>query len=174
MPSSFWAAVLLSTSAMIGACSTLSANSTCSKMDLRYLPWYPDTRRRRLTKGKRITCYEHVRFEAEQAGGTFVDQQAVRDGRIVTGQTWQSHPEFLSGDFFSCLASHRPVLKSRRSSNRRSVATTPSRLHRSCSRPQDCLCLRTLRSKLTSGAAYQVESLIEADGRSQSTEASVR
>jgi protease I len=29
-----------------------------------------------LTKGKCITCYEHVRFEAEQAGGTFVDQQA--------------------------------------------------------------------------------------------------
>ena len=47
-----------------------------------------------LTKGKRITCYEHVRFEAEQAGGTFVDQQAIRDGRIITGQTWQSHPEF--------------------------------------------------------------------------------
>jgi protease I len=47
-----------------------------------------------LTKGKRITCYEHVRFEAVQAGGTFVEQQAVRDRRIVTGQTPQSHPEF--------------------------------------------------------------------------------
>ena len=59
-----------------------------------------------LTKGKRITCYEHVRFEAEQAGGTFVDQQAVRDGRIVTGQTWQSHPEFYR-EIFACLASCR-------------------------------------------------------------------
>ncbi len=57
-----------------------------------------------LTKGKRITCYEHVRFEAEQAGGTFVDQQAVRDGRIVTGQTWQSHPEFYR-EVFACLRS---------------------------------------------------------------------
>ena len=59
-----------------------------------------------LTNGKRITCYEHVRFEAEQAGGTFVDQQAVRDGRMVTGQTWQSHPEFYR-EIFAGLPSHR-------------------------------------------------------------------
>jgi len=59
-----------------------------------------------LTKGKRITCYEHVRFEAGQAGGTFVDQQAIRDGRIVTGQTWQSHPEFYR-EIFACLSLHR-------------------------------------------------------------------
>lgn len=57
-----------------------------------------------LTNGKRITCYEHVRFEAEQAGGTFVNQEAVRDGRMVTGQTWQSHPDFYR-EVFSCLAS---------------------------------------------------------------------
>jgi protease I len=57
-----------------------------------------------LTAGKRITCYEHVRFEAEQAGATFVDEQAVRDGRIVTGQTWQSHPEFYR-EVFVALAS---------------------------------------------------------------------
>jgi protease I len=59
-----------------------------------------------ITKGKRITCYEHVRFEAEQGGGTFVDQQAVRDGRLVTGQTWQSHPEFYR-EVFACMASFR-------------------------------------------------------------------
>jgi protease I len=47
-----------------------------------------------LIKGKRVTCYEHVRLEAEQAGATFVGDQAVCDGRIVTAQTWQSHPEF--------------------------------------------------------------------------------
>lgn len=58
-----------------------------------------------LTKGKRITCYEHVRFEAEQAGGIFVDQQAVRDDRIVTGQTWQSHPEFYR-EIFASLEAH--------------------------------------------------------------------
>jgi protease I len=47
-----------------------------------------------LTRGKRVTCYEHVRLEAEQAGATYVAEQAVCDGRIVTAQTWQSHPEF--------------------------------------------------------------------------------
>ena len=47
-----------------------------------------------LVRGKRITCYEHVRVEAEQAGATFVNEQAVRDGRIITAQTWQSHPDF--------------------------------------------------------------------------------
>ena len=47
-----------------------------------------------LVRGKRVTCYEHVRVEAEQAGATFVNEQTVRDGRIVTAQTWQSHPSF--------------------------------------------------------------------------------
>jgi protease I len=47
-----------------------------------------------LAAGKRVTCYEHVRLEAEQAGATFVSEQAACDGRMVTAQTWQSHPEF--------------------------------------------------------------------------------
>ena len=47
-----------------------------------------------LVRGKRVTCYEHVRVEAEQAGAIFVNAQTVRDGRIVTSQTWQSHPSF--------------------------------------------------------------------------------
>lgn len=57
-----------------------------------------------LTKGKRLTCYEHVRFEAEQAGGVFINQQAVRDGRLITAQTWQSHPDFYR-EIFAALAS---------------------------------------------------------------------
>jgi protease I len=52
-----------------------------------------------LTRRKRVTCYEHVRLEAEQAGATFVDEQAVQDGRIVTAQTWQSHPSFYRAIF---------------------------------------------------------------------------
>jgi protease I len=56
-----------------------------------------------VARGKRVTCYEHVRFETEQAGGTYVTEQAVRDGRVVTGQTWQSHPEFYR-EIFACLA----------------------------------------------------------------------
>lgn len=55
-----------------------------------------------LVKGRSVTCYENVRAEVEQCGGTFRTEQAVRDGRIVTGQTWQSHPEFYR-EVFACL-----------------------------------------------------------------------
>jgi len=47
-----------------------------------------------VARGKRVTCYEHVRVEAEQAGAIFVNEQTVREGRMVTAQTWQSHPSF--------------------------------------------------------------------------------
>lgn len=48
-----------------------------------------------LVAGKNITCYEHVKFEVTSCGGTYIhDQQAVQDGKIITGQTWESHPEF--------------------------------------------------------------------------------
>ena len=48
-----------------------------------------------LVRDKNVTCYEHVRSEVESCGGTFIGKdEAVRDGRIVTGQTWQSHPDF--------------------------------------------------------------------------------
>lgn len=49
-----------------------------------------------------MTAYEHVRSEIEMAGGTYSTKQAVRDGKIVTGQTWQSHPEFYR-EVFNCL-----------------------------------------------------------------------
>jgi len=56
-----------------------------------------------LVNDKNITCYEHVRFEVEACGGTFIGKdEAVRDGRIVTGQTWQSHPDFYKL-VFKCL-----------------------------------------------------------------------
>ena len=48
-----------------------------------------------LAKDKNVTCYEHVKFEVESCGGTFISKdEAVKDGRLVTGQTWQSHPDF--------------------------------------------------------------------------------
>jgi protease I len=56
-----------------------------------------------LARGKRITCYENVRMDAESAGGCFVQEQAVRDGRIVTAQTWQSHPWFYR-EIFALLS----------------------------------------------------------------------
>jgi protease I len=56
-----------------------------------------------LVDGRRVTAYENCRWEIEAAGATYVTaDQAVRDGRIVTGQTWQSHPEFYRL-VFECL-----------------------------------------------------------------------
>ena len=55
-----------------------------------------------LAKGRTVTCYEHVRCEVEQAGGTWATPQAVREGKMVTAQTWQSHPEFYR-EVFACL-----------------------------------------------------------------------
>jgi len=57
-----------------------------------------------LVDQKRIACYEHVKFEVESCGGIYVDgMEAVKDGRIVTGKTWQSHPEFYQL-VMNCLA----------------------------------------------------------------------
>lgn len=62
-----------------------------------------------LVKDRRVTCYEHVRQEVEMAGGHYQTEQAVRDGRLVTAQTWQSHPEFYR-EVFACLGSVQPSL----------------------------------------------------------------
>jgi len=60
-----------------------------------------------LIKDKRVTAYAHCRWELEAAGATYVaSDQAVRDGRLVTGQTWESHPEFYR-EVFECLAEGR-------------------------------------------------------------------
>ncbi len=56
-----------------------------------------------LTRGRKTTCYENVRNEVEIAGGTWCGEQAVREGRTVTGQTWQSHPEFYR-EVMRCLS----------------------------------------------------------------------
>jgi protease I len=55
-----------------------------------------------LVAGRQLTCYEHVRPEVEMAKGTWVAKQAIRDGRMVTGQTWESHPEFYQ-EVMACL-----------------------------------------------------------------------
>lgn len=56
-----------------------------------------------LVENKNITCYEHVKFEVEACGGTYIGKdEAVKDGRIITGQTWQSHPDFYRA-VFKCL-----------------------------------------------------------------------
>lgn len=55
-----------------------------------------------LGKGKKLTCYSNVRLELEHVGGKWIDQQSVRDGKIISSQTWQSHPEFYR-DIFCAL-----------------------------------------------------------------------
>lgn len=48
-----------------------------------------------LVDGRNIACYEHVKFEVEACGGLYYkEEEAVQDGLIVTGKTWQSQPEF--------------------------------------------------------------------------------
>ncbi len=64
-----------------------------------------------LIRGKRVTCYEHVRPEAELAGATFVGEQTVRDGRMVTAQTWQSHPSFYR-EIFAQLSDNASAARS--------------------------------------------------------------
>ncbi|TDH17921.1 DJ-1/PfpI family protein [Segetibacter sp. 3557_3] len=56
-----------------------------------------------LVDNRKIACYEHVKFEVEACGGIYVNHdQAVQDGNIITGKTWQSQPEFYR-IVFSCL-----------------------------------------------------------------------
>ena len=56
-----------------------------------------------LVNQKKIACYEHVKFEVESCGGQYIaPDEAIQDGKIVTGKTWQSHPEFYK-IVFSCL-----------------------------------------------------------------------
>jgi protease I len=55
-----------------------------------------------LTKGRTMTCHPHVRVEVERSGGVYVNKPAVRDGRMITAQTWKAHPEFYR-EVFACL-----------------------------------------------------------------------
>ncbi len=57
-----------------------------------------------LTKGRTVTCHAHVRIEVERGGGTYVNRPAVRDGKLITAQTWKAHPEFYR-EVLACLAS---------------------------------------------------------------------
>jgi protease I len=59
-----------------------------------------------IISGKKLTCYEHVRLEAEAAGATWLREDAVRDGRLVTAPTWREHPAFYR-EVFACLDEQR-------------------------------------------------------------------
>jgi protease I len=55
-----------------------------------------------LVKGRTVTCHAHVRIEVERSGGIYVNKPAVRDRKLVTAQSWRSHPEFYR-ELFGCL-----------------------------------------------------------------------
>ena len=56
-----------------------------------------------LTAGRTLTGHPHVQVEVERGGGTFVSKPAVRDGKLITAQTWRSHPECYR-EVFLCLS----------------------------------------------------------------------
>ncbi|HYW45862.1 MAG TPA: DJ-1/PfpI family protein [Bryobacteraceae bacterium] len=53
-------------------------------------------------QGRTVTCHPHVRIEVERAGAKYVHKQAVRDGKLLTAESWKSHPEFYR-EIFQCL-----------------------------------------------------------------------
>jgi protease I len=55
-----------------------------------------------MIKGRTVTCHPHVRIEVERSGGIYTSKPAVRDGKLITGQTWRCHPEFYR-EVFACL-----------------------------------------------------------------------
>lgn len=56
-----------------------------------------------LAADRTLTCYEHIRFEVESSGGKYCEDEAVRDGNVVSAQTWESHPMFYR-EIFRCLS----------------------------------------------------------------------
>jgi len=55
-----------------------------------------------LTIGRTVTSHPNVRIEVERSGGIWVNKPAVRDRKLVTAQSWKSHPEFYR-EVFVCL-----------------------------------------------------------------------
>jgi len=82
-----------------------------------------------LVRDKRLTCYRNVRQELEMAGGVWIDRQCVRDGNIISSQTWESHPQFYR-EIFNCLSeeSLRAHGRGQPASSRSSKQSTSTRL----------------------------------------------
>jgi len=55
-----------------------------------------------LLKGRTVTGHPNVCLDVERDGGTYVQKASVRDGRMVTAQSWESHPE-LYREIFALL-----------------------------------------------------------------------
>jgi protease I len=61
-----------------------------------------------LIKGRRVTCYQHVRIEVEAVGAKWIEADVVRDERLVSAPTWQEHPAFYR-EVFACLQAPMPA-----------------------------------------------------------------
>lgn len=66
-----------------------------------------------VAKGKRVTCYEHVRWEAIAAGGKYEDREVVKDGNLISSRTWQDHPGFYR-EVMAWLREHAPSQNGKR------------------------------------------------------------
>jgi protease I len=55
-----------------------------------------------LIQGRTVTCHPYIRIEVDRGGGIYSSKPAVRDGKLVTAQTSQAHPEFYR-EVFACL-----------------------------------------------------------------------
>ena len=48
-----------------------------------------------IIRGRRVTTVKKCRLDAENAGGTFVDQEVVVDGNLVCARTWHDNPAWM-------------------------------------------------------------------------------
>jgi len=48
-----------------------------------------------LVKGRRLTAYGVLKADMEGSGGTFLDQEVVVDGNLVTSRAWPDLPAFM-------------------------------------------------------------------------------
>jgi protease I len=55
-----------------------------------------------LIQGRTVTGHPYVCVEVERAGGKYSDKPAIRDGRMITAQSWRAHPEFYR-EVLACL-----------------------------------------------------------------------
>ena len=55
-----------------------------------------------MVKGRTVTGHVHVRVEVERSGGVYSNKPAVRDGKLITAQSWTCQPEFYR-EVFACL-----------------------------------------------------------------------
>ena len=55
-----------------------------------------------ILKDRKVTCYVNCRTDATVGGAKWINKQSVRDGNLVTAQTWESHADFYR-DIFDAL-----------------------------------------------------------------------